>query len=296
MGNIIDLVFTEDGGNIVVSNSTLGPYLSDLRMVNCILTLPRCDVETKQVTYRKISEINCDNLIDDLHLDSMEYDSLEDVMPKLGARMNLALDKHAPEVTKTPIVWNRYPWYNKEIKEQRGVVRRRENIWKHYKLESNWKAFKKEHSKYRRLHKDAKKMSTEEKVQDCKGDSKKLLQLVSNLTIATKQKSLPEYSDPKELANDFANFFINKIKKIRDVLDHHLTYKPTEVAVPKFAQFREMSEDEVLTIIKEMPAKSSKLVAWEASLVKRACHKIIRTITKLVNLSLVGEYLHHNGK
>ena len=59
LGNIIHLVFTEDGGNIVVSNSTLDP---DDRMVNCILTLPRCDVETKQVTYRKISEINCDNL------------------------------------------------------------------------------------------------------------------------------------------------------------------------------------------------------------------------------------------
>ena len=52
LGNIIDLVFTEDGGNIVVSNSTLGPHLSDHRMVNCILTIPRCDVETKQVIHQ----------------------------------------------------------------------------------------------------------------------------------------------------------------------------------------------------------------------------------------------------
>ena len=84
-----------------------------------------------------------------------------------------------------------------------------------------------------------------------------------------------------------ANFFINKIKKIRDALDHHLIYKPTEATVPKFAQFREMSEDEVLTIIKKMPAKSCELDAWEASLRKRAFPKIIRTITKLVNFSLV---------
>ena len=47
-GNIIDLVFTEDGGNIVISNSTPGPYLSDHRIVNCILSLPRCDVETNK--------------------------------------------------------------------------------------------------------------------------------------------------------------------------------------------------------------------------------------------------------
>ena len=141
-------------------------------------------------------------------------------MPELDARMKNALNKHAPEITKTVIVWNRFLWYNEEIKEQRRVVRRKEKIWKCYKLESSWKAFKIEHSKYRRLLKDAKKMSIKEKVQDCKGDSKKLFQLVSKLTSATKQKSLPEYSNPTELVNDFANFFINKIKKIRDALDH----------------------------------------------------------------------------
>ena len=146
-------------------------------MVNCILTLPICDVETKQVTYRKISEINCDNLIDDLHLDRMDYDTLEDVVSELDARMKSALDKNAPEITKTVIVWNRYMWYNEEIKEQRRVLRRREKIGKCYKLESNWKAFKIECSKYRRLLKDAKKTSIEEKVQDCKGDSKKTLSI-----------------------------------------------------------------------------------------------------------------------
>ena len=47
----------------------------------------------------------------------MEYDSLEDVVPELDARMKSALDKHAPEVTKTDIVQDRYLWYNEEIKE-----------------------------------------------------------------------------------------------------------------------------------------------------------------------------------
>ena len=57
-------------------------------------------------------------------------------------------------------------------------------------------------------------------------------QLVSTLTGPTKQKSLHEYMNPTELANDFANIFINKIKKIRDALDHHLIYRPTEAKVP----------------------------------------------------------------
>ena len=88
------------------------------------------------------------------------------------------------------------------------------------------------------------------------------------------------------MADDFANFFINKIKKIRDALDHHLIYRPTEANVPKFAHFRDMLENEVLTIIKKMSAKTCELDAWEASQMKRAFPKMIRTITKLVNLSL----------
>ena len=151
-------------------------------------------------------------------------------------------------------------------------------------------------SKYRRLLKDAKKTSIEEKVQDCKVDSNKLFQLVSKYTGATKQKSLPEYSDPTELSNNFANFFINKIKKIRDALDHHLTYKPTEATVPKFGLFREMLENEVLTITKKMPAKYCELDAWEASLMNRAFSKQIRTIIKLVTLCLTEGVLHHNGR
>ena len=48
-----------------------------------------------------------------------------------------------------------------------------------------------------------------------------------------------------------------------------------------------MSENEVLKIIKKMPAKSCGLDAWEASPMKTALPKMIITITKLVNLSLV---------
>ena len=63
--------------------------------------------------------------IDELYLDRIDYKSLEDVISELDARMKLALDIHAPEITKTVVVWNRYLWYNEEIKEQRKVVRRR---------------------------------------------------------------------------------------------------------------------------------------------------------------------------
>ena len=118
----------------------------------------------------------------------MDYDSLEDVVSDLDARMKNALNKHAPEITKTVIVWNRFLWYYEEIKEQKRVVRRREKNLEMLQTRISWKAFKIECFKYRRLLKDAKKTSIKGKVQNCKGDSKKLFQLVSKLSGATKQK------------------------------------------------------------------------------------------------------------
>ena len=54
------------------------------------------------------------------------------------------------------------------------------------------------------------------------------------------------------MANNFADFFIQKIQKIRDSLEHHPKYdlsksttRPREV----LRQFREVSEDEVKEII-----------------------------------------------
>ena len=40
-------------------------------------------------------------------------------------------------------------------------------------------------------------------------DSKKLFDLVSNITGATKENPLPECSSDKELANQFAEFFLS---------------------------------------------------------------------------------------
>ena len=47
-----------------------------------------------------------------------------------------------------------------------------------------------------------------------------------------------------------------------------------------------MLEDEVLTIIKKVPAKSCKVDAWETSLMKRAFPNMTRTIPKLVDFSV----------
>ena len=57
-------------------------------------------------------------------------------------------------------------------------------------------------------------------VLNCKGDSKKLYTLVSKLTGSVKDNPLPSAENDENLANEFADYFMDKISKIRNSLSN----------------------------------------------------------------------------
>ena len=48
---------------------------------------------------------------------------------------------------------------------------------------------------------------------DCKGDTKKLYNLVYGLMGKEKSSPLPDHADEESLANDFTDYFMSKIEK-----------------------------------------------------------------------------------
>ena len=63
---------------------------------------------------------------------------------------------------------------------------------------------------------------------------------------------MPETSSEENLAEDFADFFMNKIQKIRDALNHLPTNELTDTTAHcKMDSFEKMAEDDVETIIKK---------------------------------------------
>ena len=56
---------------------------------------------------------------------------------------------------------------------------------------------------------------------DAGKDTKKLFNLISTMTCSMRPNPLPPSTSDEELAEEFATFFMNKIKKIRDALDAH---------------------------------------------------------------------------
>ena len=73
-----------------------------------------------------------------------------------------------------------------------------------------------------------------QQITDCTNDSKKLYSLVSNLTTKLAPTQWPEHTDKEVLAEQFADFFQNKILLIREKFDGIKQYTAiTDDSVPR---------------------------------------------------------------
>ena len=77
------------------------------------------------------------------------------------------------------------------------------------------------------------------------------------------------------LANEFADFFMEKIKKIRDSLEAHIIYDPQATAKDSCAHLSRLPK-----------RKSSTLDAILTTTLKQVLDTIITPITRIVNMSL----------
>ena len=123
-------------------------------------------------------------------------------------------------------------------------------------------------------------------VADCKGDTKKLYNLVYGLMGKEKSSPLPDHTDKESLANDFANYFMSKIEKIREELEGYILYKPQGWNIREFSNFRLFSDEEVRTIIMGMKTKSCEMDPILTELLKKCIAEVLPTITKIINISL----------
>ena len=122
------------------------------------------------------------------------------------------------------------------------------------------------------------------KVNDLKGDTKGLYKLTVNLT--GMEPSNPPNKTDEELANEFANYFLDKIDQIRLMFDGTSTYKPECSDVLRLRKFHPLTESQVKSTIMSMQSKSCELDAMPIPLLKWLINKCMHHITKFVKISL----------
>ena len=171
-------------------------------------------------------------------------------------------------------------------------MRRREAIWRKYKRDDTWIAFKVARSKYRaELHR-AKGKILSDKVFDCRNDTRKLYALVNALTgVSNNVNPLPECYSHEQLAEDFADYFMTKINNIRDSLDIFPKYYPPMRHTPKLTQFNRLAVEEVQEMVNNIQAMACDGDPIPAKVFKEISPLIIEQIADIINISLTeGEF------
>ena len=120
------------------------------------------------------------------------------------------------------------------------------------------------------------------------GDQKQIFQIADQLLHIRQVSPLPDSDSDKSLANQFFDYFTEKIWKIRkgfDIVDNWGFEEP-KTTVQHMTSFEPATEDEILAIIRKAPSKSCEFDPVPTSLLKKSASEIVPIITKIVNTSL----------
>ena len=114
-----------------------------------------------------------------------------------------------------------------------------------------------------------------------------------NTLLNSNSRVLPVNDCPKELAKKFSEFFLNKVKKIRNIIDDVHIDPSSPLEGRKFPShgsllhdFRPVTEDDLLRIIMKSPTKTCALDPLPTWLLKRHSSVILPKLTEVVNASL----------
>ena len=208
LGNTIDLVFTELASNIEMMKCTPGPFISDNCVVKCEIDYKRNRPMEEYISYQRISKIDIDVFVKDLLWTKITDDlDLATMIDLFQQELGRVLDEHAPMITKRLPIRQPKPWFSEDIKEQEQKVCRRERIWRMYRENDQWLAFKREKQKYREMLKEAKIGTVSNLIIECDRDVRKLYQVIYNMTGKCSINPLPNSDSDKNLADNFASFY-----------------------------------------------------------------------------------------
>ena len=130
--------------------------------------------------------------------------------------MERTLDIIAPLRKKRNQREKNKPWYTSQLLEQRKIVRNRERAYMNYRQSHHWKAFTRERNGYHRMLDYNKRHHLVTKIDEANKDSKQLFRALNGILGNKSEELLPLGTTDSKLVEDFADFFLKKIDKIRE--------------------------------------------------------------------------------
>jgi len=305
-GHTLDVVITRENSLILQKvPSVQDPFLCDRKgnpsgdhlALFSALEISKPPKERKVVTYRKLRDINTNDLIDDLintEIIQNKERPLEDLVNSYTSELSSIVDKHAPLKSKNLILRPNTEWYTDELRAAKRNRRKAERRMRKTNLTIHHQIFREACITTNQLLLQCKKDYFSNKISEIGHDQKQLHRLTNDLMGNKREVFLPEHEDDKLLADKFCEFFVGKISTIRDNLsttnnsstDCNFMRADTKFEGNQLTSFSTASCDEIRKIILASPTKSCELDPLPTKLLKQCLDYLLPAITSIVNKSL----------
>ena len=274
----------------MLSNVSPGEYFLDYREVNVILSFlkPLLEHQTKSIWSKKC--VNVEALKWDLEVKAIALCGVKDIdclAAGYNEMLKQTLDAHQPEKMVAITLHPKNPWFSDELNQIKRNMRYLERRWVRNKSEENWADYKELRNMYCKILRHAKKIAISNKVHKIGTVAGKLYNLVNNVLGREKNNPLPDGESYERLSEEFVEFFLDKISRLRAKLDGILTYNPTMRQIDQsLMELKLVSLGEVLKHMHKLGSKKSALDPLPIDLYKECVEMLVGVTTHIINTSL----------
>ena len=212
-------------------------------------------------------------------------------------------DKHAP-LKKTVIIRQRSRWFNSDIKGAARERRKAERKWRNTNSQQDFRALKVAHNHTTYLMNSARRNYFSSLIAENSSNQRKLFRTTNSLLCELSHDSFPDHIPPDDLANNFGNYFVQKIGRIYDSLNALQSSQPLDgdddapadsmdacanCVDPdpreraEFPNFKALTQDQVSLIIGRAVVKSCPLDPAPTSVVLQVLDVLLPVITCMIN-------------
>ena len=221
--------------------------------------------------------------------------SFEASISSYNSVLKSALDTYAPLKEKVIKDVATASWFDEGYRDLRKKRRNAEKLWRKTKLHVHELEFRRLRKETTALAKTKKKSHCRTKIDEARGNQKRLYSVLWDITGQKEPPCFPDMSD-QENANQFAQYFIDKVEGIRQNIESNKTVNGSQYYTSTSPVFDnqngyldtfELSSDlEITEIISEHGFKCSFTDPLPADVLKCHVNFLIPIWTSLVNLSL----------
>ncbi|XP_072036965.1 uncharacterized protein [Amphiura filiformis] len=291
LGRMLDLVISREGESIL-AHTKVKERFSDHFVLACKLNMNRPPTLKKIITTRHLKAINITDFCSDFCSSAFstnlsEITDMSHLVDQYNKSLTDIFNMHAPAKTRTVIIRPFSPWYNDEIREAKHKRRQLEKKWRRSKLEIDRQLYSEQRHFVIGLMCNAKINFYSALINESANDQKQMFKTFDKLLHRSKDSPLPKSSSDEALANRFSDYFIKKIKTIRDLFPPTVTSTCIDVSTNIcLDHFTLTTEDEVRKIIMNSPSKSCSLDPVPTWIVKEGIDIFLPALTHLINTSL----------